>query len=80
MRMGVLTGGVVGIAGGFIIHAARGDIDHDDIAELFIFATPAIGATIGFNLTRKYESSANSDNQMNTAAGSIRLDLLRVRF
>ncbi len=39
-----------------------------------------IGATIGFNLTRKYESSGNSDNSMGSVAAPIYLSLLRVRF
>ena len=39
-----------------------------------------VGATIGFNLTRKYGSSANSNSQMNKAAPSMRLNLLRLRF
>ena len=41
---------------------------------------PAIGATIAFNPTRRYKSSANSDKQMSSTAPSIRLDLLRVSF
>jgi len=78
--LGTVMGGVVGIAGGFLIHAVRGDIDHDDLAELFILAVPAVGATIGFNLTRRYESSAISNSQMTRAAPTFRLDLLKVRF
>ena len=39
-----------------------------------------VGSTIGFNMTRKYESSANSHSQMHKAAPSIRLNLLRLRF
>lgn len=72
--LGVLTGGVVGIAGGLTISAVRGDVDHDDLAELVILAAPAIGGTIGFNLTRKY------DQLHSTRAAPIRIDLVQVRF
>ena len=40
-----------------------------------------VGATIGFNLSRKYELSVtSSEDQMSNADSSIRLDLLRVKF
>jgi len=80
--LGVLAGGVVGAIGAIIIAAVTGndDNDHEDLAELFLFLSPAIGGTIAFNLTRKYESSNNLHNQTSNAAPPIRLDLLRVRF
>ena len=80
--LGVLAGGAVGAIGAIIIAAVTGndDDDHEDLAELFLFLSPAIGGTIGFNLTRKYESPSNSSGQINSAARSIGLDLVRVRF
>jgi hypothetical protein len=47
---------------------------------IIVGAAPAVGATIGFNLTRRYELSAISNSQTNQAAPAFRLDLLRVRF
>jgi hypothetical protein len=40
----------------------------------------SIGATIAFNLTRKYDSSADLNGQKYSAAPPIHFDLLRMKF
>jgi hypothetical protein len=59
--LGTLAGGVGGIAVGLTVHAVRGDVDHDDLRELPILVGPAIGATIGFNRTRRYKTTVGSE-------------------
>ncbi len=70
--LGVLMGAAVGVTGAIITVAIIGDEDNH-YAELPLFVAPAIGATIGFNLSRRYKSpSAESGTALiNVGDGQI---------
>lgn len=74
--LGTLGFGVLGTA----LKLAGLDISWGDLSAITFLAGSPVGATIGFNLTRKYESYANSDNQINNSAALIHLDLVRMKF
>ncbi len=78
--LATLAGGILGWIAGIAGDAFLWESGHRLSATIVLAASSPIGAIIGFNLTRKYESSANSDSQMHKAAPSIRLNLLRLRF
>ncbi len=75
--LATLGGGILGgLAGIFIFTAIIKDLDNGAV----VLVGPPIGATIGFNLTRRYKSPPASDSQMSPAAPPIYFNLVRVRF
>jgi len=75
--LATLGGGILGgLASLFIFTAIIKDLDNGAV----VLVGPPIGATIGFNLTRRYKSPPASDSQMSPAAPPIYFNLVRVRF
>jgi hypothetical protein len=79
-----LASGVLGTLGlgvlGTTLKLAGLDISWGNLTTIALLAGPAIGSTAGFNMTRKYELSANSDNQINKSDRLISFDLVRMKF
>lgn len=83
--LATLGGGILGgLAGIFAITAIIKDLENGAVRLVVRVAValvgPPIGATIGFNLTRRYKSPPASDSQMSPAAPPIYFNLVRVRF
>jgi len=73
----ILALGVLGLGARVILAYTPSDGLSQDLAIYCLFASPLIGATIGFNLTRRYKSpSAESE----TALINFRVDLVEVKF
>ena len=76
-----LAGSILGSAVGFGLITASGLITDEFGKRLFWHSLCAtIGATIGFNMTRRYKPSPALDSQMTPAAPQIYFNLVRVRF
>jgi len=84
--LATLGGGILGgLAGIFAITAIIKDYNVVVLSNFYwswavVLVGPPIGATIGFNLTRRYKSPPASDSQMSPAALPIYFNLVRVRF
>jgi len=80
--LATLAGSYIGeLVGGLLflqVMGSEGDVHWLHIIKPFLAAP--IGATIAFNLTRKYKSSANSNSQTSRAAPAFRLDLVKMKF
>jgi outer membrane lipoprotein SlyB len=83
---GAVAGAVVGMLGAIIIDAVsdgqnRDFMDRFDDALPIAFIVQAIGATIGFNLTRRYDPPlAGSKAAPSAIRDGLSVDLLRFGF
>lgn len=73
---GGCIGGIIGVVA--LEWAIRTDFSWYKVFPALLSAP--VAATIAFNLTRKYQSSADSDHGGQSAAPSFYLNLLRMRF
>lgn len=75
---GSYIGELVGAVLFMQVMGSEGDMHWLHVIKPFLAAP--IGATIAFNLTRKYKSSANSNGGPSRAAPAFRLDLMKMKF
>ncbi len=75
---GSLLGIVVGVS---LLHYAGDEGVIETIGGVLVWFSPPIGATIGFNLTRRYKSPPTSETALiNFSDGQMRLEVPQISF
>ncbi len=80
--LATMGGAAVGLGVGIVVALITEAVsDRQGIAEIVLFTAPTICATIGFNLTRRYDPPlAGSEAAPPNVRDGLSVDLLRVRF
>ncbi len=82
--LATLAGSSLGAVAGIIVFVGGLEVFESDTLLPYIVLTtsllPSAGAVIGFNLSRKYNSHADSGTEMNSCAPPIYFNLVRGRF